>query len=78
MTKLKELKSYVFRIKFRLIDPDLKSVHESRKLIGEALSNMPVFKDISIEEFECSVDLSQPEVDQITLDYLLSHPDGDR
>lgn len=50
------------------------TVQKSREIIWKALSNIPEFKDVSFQEFECSVDLSQMEVDQIALDFLL-HPE---
>lgn len=72
MTKSKDQKSYVFRIQFTATNEKCMTIQQSREVIWKALSNIPEFKDVSFEEFECSVNLTQIEVDQISTDYLNS------
>lgn len=65
-------KCFSYAIKFKSTNETPMSVQKSREIIWKALLNIPEFKDISFQEFECSVDLSQMEVDQIAQDFLLN------
>jgi hypothetical protein len=75
LTNFKEQHSYVFKITFTAKNIIPMTYQHSREIIWNALSNIPEFKDVSFQEFECSVNLTQIEVDEMATDYLNSLQD---